>query len=225
MKTLLSIFLLCLLITPAHSTDYIEQVVIPNKSIVYDSAAFLGLKGYYSTANLVQSQLNEEKLSNIDEKLSQLIQLLTEVSQKLNGNTSNPPNNPNDDNANNNNGGDSPNDSEGEETENNGEGGAAASELDIAVYELFSTKCVTCHGKPDSDGGLRLIDKDNQSLFFQDLPHRVEIFIRTNRVGLDELGKKGMPPTGPLSDEEVSLLRKWMVELADKQREKSTDNK
>lgn len=219
MKILFTLLISLTLILSVKATDYIQQYTVPQKVIQFDSRYFSGIDGYFSTQNLVNQQQTEERLSNLEEQLKELTRILSEINSKLgkiNGPTNDDstdvqPDVPNSD-----------GDSDDTNTDNNsniptedGNVGGEPTELDIKSYTIFSTKCATCHGKENSEGGLRLIDKETESLFYQNLATRVNIFDRVNGVGLQERGLARMPKNGQLSDEEVETLRLWMVEGAE----------
>lgn len=208
---------LCLVFT-ANATDYVQQYVVGDKVVEYDNRYFSGLDGFFSTQNLVSQQQTEERLSKVEEQLKTLIEILQNINSKLgdgNDSVDVEPSNPNSDGDNNDS--DTPDNDDTTTPTTPLNPGGEPSELDIAAYNIFSTKCTTCHGKTENnDGGLHLVDKGTESLFYQNLATRVNIFDRVNGVGLEERGLSRMPKGGQLLDEEVETLRLWMVEEANK---------
>lgn len=215
MKILISSFFLALIAITANATDYVQQYVVPQRTVEMDARYALGLDGYFSAQQMVNNQKMEQRVEGVESQLQQLIELVGEINSKLEGddnaNGGEDNGNPGDGDGNND---DVPDEDETPETppDNDGDNGDVT-DLDIAAYNIFASKCNSCHGSEDSKGDLRLVDKDNEALFYQDLASRVKIFWRTNGVGLGDVQR--MPPGEPLSDEDVTTLLQWMVELTE----------
>src|ERR1051325_410206 len=86
------------------------------------------------------------------------------------------------------------------------------------VQPLLSQKCQSCHGDEVQQSGLRL-DKRQNALRGGDygpviIPgNSAESKLIRRLVNGD--GGLQMPPTGPLSDEEIGILRAWIDQGAD----------
>jgi hypothetical protein len=86
------------------------------------------------------------------------------------------------------------------------------------VQPVLSQKCYTCHGEDVQQSGLRL-DKRQNALRGGDygpviIPgNSAESKLVRRLVNGD--GGLQMPPTGPLSDEEIGILRAWIDEGAE----------
>lgn len=99
------------------------------------------------------------------------------------------------------------------ERKRRGEGGepdsgaaaAGAGPLDGQVTEIFSTHCARCHGPSEQKAGLQLVGADGR------LPHAF-----TQPVGAliyRKVLKGEMPPDGPLADELVDVIDRWVDSL------------
>src|SRR6266478_4768295 len=86
------------------------------------------------------------------------------------------------------------------------------------VQPLLAQKCHSCHGEDAQQSGLRL-DKRQNALRGGDYGpvinpgHSAESKLIRRLVNGD--GGLQMPPTGPLSDEEIGILRAWIDQGAD----------
>src|SRR5881392_3563210 len=86
------------------------------------------------------------------------------------------------------------------------------------VQPVLSQKCYSCHGEDAQQSGLRL-DKRQNALRGGDygpviIPGKsAESKLIRRLVNGD--GGLQMPPTGPLSDEEIGILRAWIDQGAD----------
>lgn len=83
--------------------------------------------------------------------------------------------------------------------------------IEKEVLKIFKDNCVKCHGETKADGGLSLVKNDK----LVDIPLSKMILVhhRTNGVNLN--GDAKMPKgNNGLSDEQVELLRMWLVEKA-----------
>lgn len=83
--------------------------------------------------------------------------------------------------------------------------------IEKEVLKIFKDNCVKCHGETKADGGLSLVKNDK----LVDIPLGKMILVhhRTNGVNLN--GDVKMPKgNNGLSDEQVELLRMWLVEKA-----------
>src|SRR5215813_12084767 len=86
------------------------------------------------------------------------------------------------------------------------------------VQPILSQKCFSCHGEEAQQSGLRL-DKRQNALRGGDYGpvivtgNSAESKLIRRLVNGD--GGLQMPPTGPLSDEEIGILRAWIDQGAD----------
>src|SRR5215813_14986601 len=86
------------------------------------------------------------------------------------------------------------------------------------VQPILAQKCHSCHGDEVQQSGLRL-DRRQQALRGGDygpviLPGKSAESKLIRRVVNGDGGLQ-MPPTGPLSDEEIGILRAWIDQGAD----------
>src|SRR5579864_2867466 len=86
------------------------------------------------------------------------------------------------------------------------------------VRPILAQKCHSCHGEMVQQSGLRL-DRRQQALRGGDygpviIPGKSAESKLIRRVVNGDGGLQ-MPPTGPLSDEEIGILRAWIDQGAD----------
>src|SRR5436309_2128886 len=86
------------------------------------------------------------------------------------------------------------------------------------VQPILAQKCYSCHGEEVQQSGLRL-DRRQPALRGGDygpviIPGKSADSKLIRRV-VDGDGGLQMPPTGPLSDEEIGILRAWIDQGAD----------
>ena len=91
-------------------------------------------------------------------------------------------------------------------------------EFDRDVKPIFATKCFGCHGSSQQQSGLRL-DKRQNALRGGDygvviVPGKSAESKLIKRLTGPEAGMQ-MPPTGPLSSEEIGVLKAWIDQGAD----------
>src|SRR5215468_2165985 len=91
-------------------------------------------------------------------------------------------------------------------------------DFDKHVRPLLAEKCHSCHGPKQQQSGLRL-DKRQNALRGGDygpviVPGKSAESKLIRRVVNGDGGLQ-MPPTGPLSEEEIGILRAWIDEGAD----------
>src|SRR5271170_6817745 len=98
--------------------------------------------------------------------------------------------------------------------------GAAENKVDFEkqVQPLLSERCYGCHGPDVQQSGLRL-DKRQNAMRGGDygpviIPGKSAESKLIRRI-VDGDGALQMPPTGPLSAEEINLLRAWIDQGAD----------
>src|SRR5215813_15050660 len=86
------------------------------------------------------------------------------------------------------------------------------------VQPILSQKCFSCHGEEAQQSGLRL-DKRQNALRGGDYGPVIVIGKSAESKLIRRLvngdGGLQMPPTGPLSDEEIGMLRAWIDQGAD----------
>jgi len=86
------------------------------------------------------------------------------------------------------------------------------------VQPLLAAKCYSCHGEEIQQSGLRL-DKRQNALRGGDYGPVIVIGKSAESKLIRRLvngdGGLQMPPTGPLSDEEIGMLRAWIDQGAD----------
>lgn len=222
MKYILSLFILGVLVNsseaqcfnnvcqPAQSHNNIqrlrvvEDVNVLQKRVEFDSQYFLGLEGYYDVGNQLQQQRIEQDrdvISKQSQQLDRLLGLLEEiVKQKREGSPTKqkvPTVDLPDTNVE---VGPSPNES---------------SKIDISVYKIFKESCFACHGTNSPKAGLQLVG--DGWLTDLSLEDRVLAYDHVAGINLKNRGKKLMPLGGPpLSDEDVELVRLWMIDKAEK---------
>src|SRR5215510_2877127 len=86
------------------------------------------------------------------------------------------------------------------------------------IQPLLAQNCYSCHGPEVQQAGLRL-DKRQPALRGGDYGPVIKIgdsaASKLIRRVVDGDGGMQMPPTGPLSDEEIGLLRAWIDQGAE----------
>src|SRR3954454_7234919 len=97
---------------------------------------------------------------------------------------------------------------------------AAGRKIDFEtdVQPVLAQKCFSCHGEEAQQSGLRLDHRQN-AMRGGDYGPVIVAFDSANsklikRVANGDGGLQ-MPPTGPLSDEEIGILRAWIDQGAD----------
>lgn len=94
---------------------------------------------------------------------------------------------------------------------------AAAVDYAKEIKPLFAEKCVACHGAESRMAALRLDNKEAAMIGGQTaiaiIPGSAVRSLVYRRVSSTNDGPK-MPPTGPLSDEQVALIKRWIDEGA-----------
>jgi ankyrin repeat protein/mono/diheme cytochrome c family protein len=91
-------------------------------------------------------------------------------------------------------------------------------DFDKQVKPIFAAKCLGCHGKSQQQSGLRL-DKRQNALRGGDygaviMPGRSADSKLVLRLAGPDAGVQ-MPPTGPLSPEEIGIIRAWIDQGAE----------
>jgi mono/diheme cytochrome c family protein len=187
---------------------YVQNVVIPQKTIEFDKRYFQGQDYYYSVGEKLEKNKVEEKDAQIEFYKGQLDLILKILAAKTGveltpGNIPTPS--------------PSPSPSPTPESPPSEEGEYKVTELDKKVYSIFKNQCARCHGDTKQDGGIALIKNDVLQLV--DIFDRVEIHDRVNGIGLEARGKTRMPKgSSPLADAYVETLRLWAVEESDRNR-------
>ena len=94
---------------------------------------------------------------------------------------------------------------------------AAAVDYANDIKPLFAEKCQACHGAESRMGALRLDNKEAALIGGQTaiaiIPGSAVRSLVYRRVSSTNDGPK-MPPTGPLTDEQVELIKRWIDEGA-----------
>jgi hypothetical protein len=213
----------------------VEQVIVEQRQVVFDDRYFHGDDGYYSVANNIRQErygeqanqkqkITDDKITEIQKenaelkgKIDTLIGLLkglpttpTPPPQPIPAPTPVVPTNPPPVNP-------TPTPPV---TPNPPGNPPAATQLDSGVFAIFNAKCAKCHNQQNAKGNLQLVDTTTNGLFYQDIFNRVEIYDRTNGVGLSARNKTKMPMGGVLTDSEVETIRLWMIEESDRNRKK-----
>lgn len=212
-------FLFLLLVCPVfgqytvhNRVHNVQQLVIPQRVVQFDSAYYLGVDGYYSVGDKIRQEKAQEKSDELTEAQKDReyykgqVELLLKVLAANNGAKlipSNPPENtPVPPIAN------IPTEVTPQPTSGN---------YDDKVLEIFNAKCARCHGENKSDAGLSLVKNsklqyNNDTL--ADFKMREKIFDLVYGANLKERGLSQMPKGSSLSDEEVEYIRLWMVTKA-----------
>jgi hypothetical protein len=88
--------------------------------------------------------------------------------------------------------------------------------LDDKVLSIFErNKCVTCHDETNS-GNVQLVKSLDEGYELLDSQLATRVLVHNSTYGVDLGNKKLMPLNGePLGDEDVEILRKWMVQKAE----------
>jgi mono/diheme cytochrome c family protein len=179
--------------------NQVNHVDILEKRIQIDPNYFLGLDGLYAVGESINEEKHAEQQSDLDKlraenakmqaQLDLLIKLLTK-GQPLPGGTEVEPT-----------------------PEPEPEPPAKEPTLDDHVYQLFKTKCYTCH-KNDSNG-IALFNKDGTALSDGlTLNDVVNVHHRTEGIVLAD-GETMMPKGGkPFTSDEMKLMKKWMFEFS-----------
>jgi len=211
---------LCLFVGTASGSNYYNNsyhnndVVVLQKQVLFDSRYFLGVNGYYQVGQDIQQKAQQSKYDELNSRISNLegkSQLLEKQNQTLLQKigpgpiappqpTPEPTPTP------------TPDPTPTPPTSENPPDQPiyTPTQLDKQVYQIFNTKCITCHGA-DAKAGLQLV-KDG-SLLKPDLSDMVEIYDRVN--GVDLHGKARMPKgKPPLPTSDVNIIKAWMVEEA-----------
>jgi mono/diheme cytochrome c family protein len=188
-----------------YNNGYVQPVVVHNKIIEFDARYFQGLNHYFSVGEKIQKEKQEEVKSEVDfykGQIDMLLKILANQQKGVGGTEIKPE--------------EKPATPSSPATPNNGD---QVTDVDKKVYNIFKNKCVHCHGDTKQDGGLTLIKNDILQLV--DIYDRVEIYDRILGTDLQSRGKARMPKgSNPLSDEEVEVLRLWMVQESDFNRNK-----
>jgi mono/diheme cytochrome c family protein len=188
-----------------HKVQTVQQVVVPQRVVQFDSAYYLGLDGYYSVGDKIRQEKAQEKSDELTEAQKDReyykgqVELLLKVLAANNGAKLIPSNQP------------TPN----EPTEVTPQ--PTSGNYDDKVLEIFNAKCARCHGENKSDAGLSLVKNsklqyNNDTL--ADFKMREKIFDLVYGANLKERGLSQMPKGSSLSDEEVEYIRLWMVTKA-----------
>ncbi|MBM3764127.1 MAG: hypothetical protein FJW32_01940 [Acidobacteria bacterium] len=94
---------------------------------------------------------------------------------------------------------------------------AAAVDYAKDIKPLFAEKCSACHGAESRMGALRLDNKEAALIGGQTaiaiIPGSAVRSLVYRRISSTNDGPK-MPPTGPLTDEQVDLIKRWIDEGA-----------
>lgn len=208
MKTFLSILIILFVASTTMATPPVfyqyQQVVVPQKVVQFDQAYFQGINGYYSVADKIKAEKQEEKNVEIEFYKGQIDMLLKILANKNSGDKpivvtpeqpETPPPAP-------------------QPQPNTPTSDYKVTEVDKQVYNIIKAKCAKCHGDTKQDGELALIKNDTLQLV--DIYDRVDIFDRVSGIGLQARNKTRMPKGSPaLSDVEVESFRLWMIQESD----------
>lgn len=210
--------------SPAFATDYVAQqkfkdVIVEQKVVEFDDRYFYGIEGYYGVGqNIRQAQQIEATRQRDDEirRLKIQIDVLTNIlktersrnhAEVENGDDFRPIETPVQE--------EQPAEVPAEQRDPDAEY-VSDKDLHGKVYRIFKDKCSACHG-PDPDYSPELIGKDKLGFYLPSsdlsLADRAKIFDRVYGVGLEDRDLARMPKGDqPLTDEEVEVLRLYMLE-------------
>lgn len=171
--------------------DYIqkkvETVIVPQKTVQFDSEYFRGTDYYYQLGEKFVQEKNQSRDDEVKElkaKLELLLKLIE--SGALKGN----------------NGGLKPEPQPEEVPEK--------PSVNSRIITLWNKKCVNCHGSVPQNNGLSLV-KSNE-LVDLSLSDRAKTYDRVYGYKLQERGLAKMPKGGNLTDDEVLLVYEWLLE-------------
>jgi len=162
----------------------VETVIVPQKTVQFDSEYFRGTDYYYQLGEKFVQEKNQSRDDEVKElkaKLELLLKLIE--SGALKGGVKPEP--------------------QPEET-------PEKPSVNSRIIALWNKKCVNCHGSVPQNNGLSLV-KSNELV---DLPlvDRIKTYDRVYGYKLQERGLAKMPKGGNLTDEEVLLVYEWLLE-------------
>ena len=216
-----------------NKLNVVDNVDVLQKRVEFDANYFLGVDGYFSVANGLYGQYQNNQSQEVFVRQSQQIdQLIGLLQQVLKGQNVQIPNGNGHTNGNGHNGNGAANghtNGNGKSEvpvpniPNNGVGTTNLSdELNFAVFNIFQDNCASCHGADSPRAGFQVIAEDkegNDGLVDLSLAQRINVFDLVAGINLQERGKKLMPLGGPpLPDEEVEILRLWAVAKAEQEK-------
>lgn len=191
---------------------FVDRYDVIQKRVEFDSDYFLGLNGYYDVVNELQARevtRDNDILLKQQEQTDKLINLLEEVLRKQGTLQSKPI-------------------VEQEKEEPKPEkpmrevDPLEGVDLNQRVFQIFTDSCAGCHGQESPKAGLQLVGEDPDGTKWLNglsLSERILVYDSVAGIGLKERGKKLMPLGGqPLSDEDVEVLRLWMIKKAEDSR-------
>lgn len=184
-KFLIALSLIFCISTTAFATNP-STVVVPQRIVQFDQTYFNGLNGYYT----VGQQIAQEKAASSEDKLDKIANQLEVLIKILAGGQAPAP---------------MPTPTPAPEPPK-----PAEDQLTTQINTLFKTKCYSCHA--NTNNGLQIFDKDGKVNV--SLADAVNIHYRTEALGLDK-GETRMPKGGPpLTNNEMLLVKKWLIKQA-----------
>lgn len=203
-----------------------NDVIVQQKVVEFDSDYFLGVNGYYDVVNQLQYEdqyQDQQLLQQKEAQIDRLIRLVEELVRDRQGSgpitqpepqpvpqpQPQPEPQP------------WPEPAPQPQPEPTVPSPAADTNLDKAVFEIFTANCRNCHGPDSAKAGLQLVGQDEDGTYWlNDLPlwDRVDVHDRVNGVNLRERGLKRMPIGEILPDDEVEIIRLWVVQKAKEQK-------
>jgi len=186
---------------------HIQQLVIPQRTVQFDQRYFLGEHGYYA----VEGKLRKEKSDEKDDQIRNLENEVIANKAKLDallelfrgGGTVKPPT------------GGIPLPVDPVPVPPKPEEPPVEDGYDAQVLKIFGTKCARCHGDSKADAGFRSVVNGkllHNGETVEDYRTRNKIFDLVYGANLKERGLSQMPKGSSLTDEEVELIRLWVVD-------------
>lgn len=183
------------------NNNNVQQVRVVQRRVEFSPEYFLGTEGYYAYGQQLKANKQAVTDDTLVNELKEQNKILKDIVAALTGKKVEVP----------------PTESTPSPANNVPEPNDGYSQLEKAVYNIFSESCVKCHGDTKADGGLALIKNGK----LQDLSVATSMILhhRTNGIGLDvDNGEVRMPKgSPPLDNDKVETIRLWSVEKAYKE--------
>ena len=210
-KSILALMALC---SATYAGDYtvskVGHPIIKQRVVEFDARYFVGDDGYFSTAENIRTQRIAEQYVTIEDRLIDLQSQIESINSFIKNINTTPKvdNTPKVDDK----------EEPKQDVPSNIDPKELGTEVDANVAKIFKDSCVACHGNESS---FALFGDDEKGEYLRNLPlaTRTEIYNRVLGADLDIQEKARMPKGAPpLSDEEVSSLRLWMIQKANQER-------